>query len=105
MAGTMTPQEVRDELVRCFVEAQYEKIHELAKRLGSAHERKDVEQMIALQVKEAFARVSADYEKPTREDFPRVMEVLVQKASAIGKPKEEIEQHRRQIEALLSRLP
>ena len=105
MADTMTPHEVRDELVRCFVEAQYEKIHELAKRLGSNHKRQDVEQMIAIQVKEAFARVGASYEEPRREDFPKVMEVLVQKASAIGKPREEIEQHRRQIEALLSRLP
>lgn len=105
MAGTKTPQEVRDELVRCFVEAQYEKIHESAKRLGGTHKRQDVEQMIALQVKEAFARVGADYEKPRREDFPKVMDVLIQKASAIGKPKEDIEQHRHQIEALLSRLP
>lgn len=103
MAATLSAREVREELVKCFVEAQFEKIHESAKRLGGMHSRQDVERMIALQVKEAFERVGASYDDPRREDFPKVMEVLAQKARAMGKPADEIEAHRKKIEAILGR--
>lgn len=104
MANVQSPMEARDELVKCFVDAQFDKIHDSAKRLGGMHSREDVERMIALQVKEAFARVGADFDAPRREDFPRVMEVLAQKALAMGKSTAEVEAHRKQMEAVLARL-
>ena len=98
-------ESVRDALVRCFVDAQFETMESSAKKLGMAQSREGVEKMIVFQVREAFARVGADFDQPKAEDFPKVMEVLARKAAMLGKPAEEIERHRGEIESLLKRLP
>ena len=104
MVAKMSCESVRDALVACFVDAQFKTIEASAKRLGVAESREGVERMIVLQVREAFTRVGADFDRPRAEDFPKVMEVLAKKAAMLGKPVEEIERHRSEIEALLRQL-
>jgi hypothetical protein len=95
---------VRNALVECFVEAQFDTMKASAERLGLKQEREDVSKMIEIQVREAFSRIGADYNHPKKEDFGRVMEVLAGKAAATGQASAVIEKHKAEMLALVSRL-
>lgn len=105
MASTkLSSQQVRDALVECFVEAQFQKIEASAERLGIAKDRAQVRTMIEYQVKEAFGRVGARYDHPRKEDFAAVMDVLARKALSMGESPLVIEAHRKQMQAMVEQM-
>jgi hypothetical protein len=105
MASTqLSSQQVRDALVECFVDAQFQKIEASAERLGLAKDRAQVRTMIEYQVKEAFSRVGASYDTPKKGDFADVMEILARKALSMGESPLVIDAHRKQIQALVDQM-
>jgi hypothetical protein len=105
MASTKpSSQQVRDALVECFVDAQFQKIEASAERLGIAKDRAQVRTMIEYQVKEAFGRVGAHYDNPKRDDFAKVMDILARKALSMGESPLVIEAHRKQMQAMVEQM-
>jgi hypothetical protein len=100
----LSSQQVRDALVECFVDAQFQKIEASAERLGIAKDRAQVRTMIELQVKEAFNRVGARYDDPKKGDFAEVMEILARKALMMGESPSVIEAHRKQMQAMVEQM-
>ena len=105
MAGTRLPsQQVRDALVECFVDAQFQKIQASAERLGIPKDRAQVRTMIEFQVKEAFSRVGAQYDNPNKEDFAKVMDVLARKALSMGESQEVVDAHHKQMMEMVAQI-
>jgi hypothetical protein len=99
-----SPLQVRDAIVECFVDAQFQKIEASAERLGIAKDRTQVRTMIEYQVKEAFSRVGACYDNPKKGDFAEVMEILARKALSMGESPLVIEAHRKQMQAMVEQM-
>ena len=76
-----TLEGVRQIIVRRFIDLQYEKMRESAKRMGPHYEKADIDRFIEFQVKEAFDRTGADYERPQKGDLIKVVEILLRKAA------------------------
>ncbi len=105
MAGTrLSSQQVREALVECFVDAQFQKIQASAERLGIPKDRAQVRTLIEYQVKEAFSRVGAHYDNPNKEDFAKVMDVLARKALSMGESQDVIDGHFKQMMAMVAQI-
>ncbi len=105
MAQTqISPVQVREALVECFVDAQFKKFQTSSERMGFAKGRDEIRGMIEVQVKEAFTRVGAKYDDPKKGDFEKVMEILARKALGMGESTEVIEGHRAQMMAMVAQM-
>ena len=94
----------RDLIVRCFYEAQKETIAKTKEFLHLPASDEDIHKRVVAMVRSIFAEVGGNFDKPTKENLVRTIEVLAEKCSAWGAPKEIIEYHRGEIEKVLSRL-
>ena len=104
----ITPKDVRDAIVRCFVEAHGE-ILDLMRGTGSATSvsDEDFEKMKKMNVKELirgfFQEAGGDYENPTKESLIAVCDRLAEFAKNFRKP-EVIEKHYGEIMQLMEKL-
>jgi hypothetical protein len=100
----LNPKKVRDLIIKCFYEAQRETIVTAKHLLQLPSSDEDIHESVTLTIKSAFSDVGGDFEKPTKEDLVRVIEILASKAYSWGTPEEIIEYHKGQIQKALSLL-
>ncbi|MEM0467093.1 MAG: hypothetical protein QXL17_02240 [Candidatus Thermoplasmatota archaeon] len=96
--------EVREALINCFVEAHKEFMKKGAEATGKPVSEEEIRKNTKILVKQAFNRVNADYDHPTKEDIMKVMGVLQEKAKAAGRDMSIIQKHARQMMELVNQL-
>ena len=101
----LTPVEVRNIIVKCFIEAQKETIKRAATKLGRSTSEETIAGSIQTLVKMSFKRVGANYDNPKQSDFTEVVGTLAKKARAMGTPQDIIDHHLKQIDEVINLCP
>lgn len=85
--------EARDLVVRCFCQAQKQTFARAHERLGAPVSDSDLLESIRGVVRSVFRQRGFDFEQPTQSALGTVLEALVDKAQALGTPKDIIDEH------------
>jgi len=96
-----TPDKVRDLFVECFFRAQAEMFADSGGEERPSQEK--LKAMVEEAVRMAFEQAQADFDAPTRDNLPHVLEVLTRQATEMGTPGEVVEHHRSQLNMLVER--
>ena len=86
----ITPIDVRNKLIKCFININKKLIKEQAKKQGKKIYDKDIEKQLTADVKKAFELVKEDFSNPRKESFPKVIALLRRKCKLPEKGEKEI---------------
>jgi hypothetical protein len=100
----LTPATARELVTRCFLEAQRETFARSRRSVGLETQDQDVERSVRGAVRAVFHEVGADYERPSKQELLRVVDVLASRAAAWGTPEDVVEYHTRQLGRLFKHL-
>jgi hypothetical protein len=89
----LTPEKVRDLMVKCFVEAQRETLAHARTRMGLDSGLASVEHTVVSAVRAKFANVGRDFDNPTKDGIVAVLSELGDQARAMGTPEDIIARH------------
>ena len=100
----ITPENVRDEMVECFLSAQKECLSLAAESMHRQVTEEDLRKSVTVIIKGAFKEAEEDFDNPTKEALMKVMEILKRKSAATGKEADIIQHHAGQMMDLLMKL-
>ncbi|KKR21916.1 MAG: hypothetical protein UT50_C0002G0007 [Candidatus Moranbacteria bacterium GW2011_GWA2_39_41] len=106
LTDDVTPLEVRDAMIRCFVQAHAEVMQEMKEyhKFDSEEEFKKMEQMnVSALIRSIFGDIGADFDNPTKEDLAKVMNKLVDYAVNFRNP-EIVKKHYDEMMLLFNKL-
>ncbi|MEM4268410.1 MAG: hypothetical protein QXK37_06300 [Candidatus Woesearchaeota archaeon] len=102
----VTPIMVRDAIIKCFLEA-HENVLEMMKEYQKFKTKKEFESMketyVRMLIKSKFNEAGGNFDKPSKEDLIKVVELLADFASRV-RNQETIKNHREQIMQLIGKL-
>ena len=102
--NNLTPIKARDLIIKCFFEAQKETFARMKQKANVDNSDEKVLQTIIGGVKIAFKSNGCDYDNPTKNDFPKIIQYLANKALSWGTPQDIIEFHKKEIEKVIKNL-
>lgn len=93
----LTPLKARDIIVHCFFEAQKETFTRVMKTLGNIPNDADLKVKLEGSVRLAFKEAGGDFDHPNLQSLMKAVQVLGNKAAAMGTPSDIIEYHKAEI--------
>lgn len=93
----LTPVKARDIIVHCFFEAQKETFTRAMKTLGNIPNDADLKVKLEGAVRLAFREAEGDFDHPNLQSLMKAVQVLGNKAAAMGTPPDIIGHHQAEI--------
>ena len=93
----LTPLKARDIIVHCFFDAQKETFARVMKNLGNIPNDADLKIKLEGSVRLAFQEAEGDFNHPNLQCLMKTVEVLGNKAAAMGTPSDIIAHHQAEI--------
>ena len=100
----LTPAKARDTIINCFFTAQRETFARMKEKAHPFVSTKEIKSTVTAAVRGVFKEIGADFDKPTKNDLTKVVEILAAKAKSWGTPDDIVQHHKGEIEKILNAL-
>lgn len=100
----VTNTEVRDRLIKCFIDAHEEFMKKSAEITGKDSSAEKVRERTYHLMELAFKQIGADIDNPKKEDFYKVIDILKRQAKIAGRSDDIIKKHEEEIKSLIEQL-